>query len=388
MNIFLPKSAEFILSALKKHGFEGYIVGGCVRDLLLGRTPYDYDITTNALPSEIKSIFKKTIDTGIKHGTVTVVIQNDMVEVTTYRTEKGYSDCRRPDSVNFVSNVKDDLARRDFTVNAICYNPEFGFIDCFGGIDDINNRILRAVGDAEVRFKEDALRILRLFRFSSVLNFSIEKNTYLSALECSSLLENISMERIASELKKLSCGDNVSAISPLIKLGALNFLFLGNTSSVSKIALLPNNDNLRFFAFLNICSTNLKKTLSLLKLSNDFKEYCYNMYELQNVDIKNDRVFIKKLLSLYGYDILKDIFIYKSVIRNENLDAQIKLTQDIIKLNEPYKISSLALDGNDLKNLGIKGKDIGIALKKMLNEVIINPNHNTAEILTEIITKK
>ncbi len=387
MEIFLPDNIKFVLNRLQEYGFECFIVGGCVRDLLLNETPNDYDVTTNALPNEIKDIFEKTVDTGIKHGTVTVIIDGEPIEVTTYRTENGYSDCRRPDSVNFVSNIERDLARRDFTVNAICYNQNIGFKDCFGGMDDIKNKLLRAVGNPEERFTEDALRILRLFRFSSVLGFEIEKETYLSALKCSNLLKKVSMERIATELKKTALGSKTEAILPLIEKDALGFINLKNTFQIDKISKLPKTDNLRFFALLNLCSTDLTQTVCLLKLSNNFKNYCKSMSELEKEEIVCDKVSIKKLLQKYGYDILIDFYYYKNVFYNSDMASIKKLTDDIIENKEPYCINHLAINGNDLKNLGIKDKNIGKSLQRLLKEVITKPELNTKEQLTEIIKK-
>ena len=166
MRFTLPQNIKFVLDTFYQNGHKAYIVGGCVRDLLCGITPNDYDVTTSALPNETQTIFEKTIATGIAHGTVTIMINGEPIEATTFRTESVYNDSRHPESVNFVHNVEDDLARRDFTVNAMCYNPTDGLIDLFGGVDDIKNKTLRAVGNAEQRFTEDALLILRLFRFA------------------------------------------------------------------------------------------------------------------------------------------------------------------------------------------------------------------------------
>jgi len=204
----IPQAQEFIINRLAQNGHKAYIVGGCVRDILLGKTPDDYDITTSATPQEIITLFEKTIPTGIKHGTVTVVVDGTAVEVTTFRTENGYTDNRRPDEVNFVSDIKEDLSRRDFTINAMAYNKQEGLIDLFDGRADLENKILRTVGNSEKRFKEDALRILRLFRFASVLGFQIEESTLHSAIENAHLLENVSRERIFTELKKAIKGEN------------------------------------------------------------------------------------------------------------------------------------------------------------------------------------
>ncbi|MBR4973017.1 MAG: hypothetical protein IKY45_00970, partial [Clostridia bacterium] len=220
----IPPKTEYVIKKLAENGFEAYIVGGCVRDMLLGITPFDYDVTTNATPQEVINLFEKTVPTGIKHGTVTVIIKNEPIEVTTFRCESGYADNRHPESVTFVSSLKEDLARRDFTVNALAYNNDNGLKDFFGGQEDLKTRTLRAVGNPNTRFSEDALRILRLFRFAATLEFEIESNTLEAALSLSKNLSTISRERIAVELKKAIIGKNSKVLRNLILSGGLEFL--------------------------------------------------------------------------------------------------------------------------------------------------------------------
>ncbi len=203
MKIVLPEKVEKIINTLENAGFEAYAVGGCVRDFLLRKKPNDWDITTNALPREIKKLFRRTVDTGIAHGTVTVLMGKDSFEVTTYRVDGKYSDNRHPDKVEFTRNLEEDLKRRDFTINAFAYSPGRGLVDLFKGMDDLNNGIIRAVGDPAKRFGEDALRILRAFRFSAQLDFAIEKETEKAASELKNDLNKISAERIRDELTKL-----------------------------------------------------------------------------------------------------------------------------------------------------------------------------------------
>ena len=207
-SVYFSKQIQKILSKIEKHGEEAYLIGGCVRDAFLGISPQDFDITTSATPEQIKEIFRgeKIIETGIKHGTVTVLYEGTAAEITTFRTEAGYSDGRRPDSVSFTSSLFDDTSRRDFTINAIAYNDNTGPVDFHGGIQDIKNKIIRCVGIPEKRFGEDALRILRAIRFASVLDFDIEKRTSDAIHSMPELLYKISAERIASEFSKLICG--------------------------------------------------------------------------------------------------------------------------------------------------------------------------------------
>ena len=211
--VTLPKSVSYIINTLESAGFEAYAVGGAVRDSIMGIPQNDWDITTNALPDDVKAVFSKSkvIETGIKHGTVTVLIDGEPFEITTYRVESQYSDHRHPDFVDFSRNLKDDLLRRDFTMNAIAYSPS-GVVDLFGGTEDIKNKVIRCVGNAEERFDEDALRILRAARFSSVLGFEIEEKTRLAMSEKKHFLRDISAERVFAETKKLLCGENVFSV--------------------------------------------------------------------------------------------------------------------------------------------------------------------------------
>lgn len=212
-NQFKPAS-ETAVTLLKSNGFEAFLIGGSVRDFIMDLPIGDIDITTNATPPQVKEVFKdfRVIETGIKHGTVTVLIDKEPLEITTYRSEGTYSDNRHPDSVEFSESLSDDVVRRDFTMNAIAYDFTEGFCDLVGGIDDINNKIIRCIGNAETRFREDALRILRALRFSSVLGFTIDENTKDAIHKCKDLLKNISAERIQVEFVKLICGKNAYTV--------------------------------------------------------------------------------------------------------------------------------------------------------------------------------
>jgi tRNA nucleotidyltransferase (CCA-adding enzyme) len=214
MDIRLPNSVSFVLNRLEQKGFEAYIVGGCVRDSLLGKEPYDWDVCTDAKPDEIKDCFSDftTVDTGIRFGTVTAVFPDMDIQITAYRTDSEYSDYRRPDRVSFTDSLKEDLSRRDFTINAMAYHPTKGLADFFGGLADLEKKTIRCVGDPSKRFTEDALRILRALRFSSVLSYFIEENTKKAAHQYKSLLLKISAERIVNEFNKLLLGDFVAEV--------------------------------------------------------------------------------------------------------------------------------------------------------------------------------
>lgn len=384
MKFDLPQKIEYVLDTLISNGHSAFIVGGCVRDLLCGKEPRDYDITTSATPDQTQSLFEKTIATGIKHGTVTVIIDGEQIEVTTFRTESVYNDNRHPESVNFVREVSVDLARRDFTVNAMCYNSREGLIDLFGGKEDIKNKILKSVGDAKTRFREDALRILRLFRFAATLEFAIEKDTFNAAIKCAPLLKNISAERIFTELKKAACGNNVSVISPLLDTNALSEFSLKN-ADLTKLQKLQNKEDLRVFTLLYLTSTNLPNTLDTLKCSNAFKDYCAKMSQLIRSKIKADKISIKKALYDADCDIVCDCFEYLKSVLNVDITSHKALLKEIINSKEPYKISHLDITGNDIISLGFDGKAVGEKLEFLLNKVIETPEFNHREKLLSLI---
>ncbi|MBQ6847628.1 MAG: CCA tRNA nucleotidyltransferase [Clostridia bacterium] len=357
----IPEKIAFLIDCLTQNGYEAYIVGGCVRDSLLGLTPSDYDVTTSAKPEEIIAIFEKTIPTGLKHGTVTVLIQNEPIEVTAFRTEGNYADSRHPKSVEFVTDLRQDLSRRDFTVNAIAYSEKTGIIDLFGGLSDLKNKILRAVGDPQKRFKEDALRILRLFRFASQLDFKIEEKTLNSALKLQCGLENISRERIFIEIQKAVAGKNPKALAPLISSGGLEFLGIK--------ALPPfktQNPDLRFFELLSV-NNNPIEILKGLKASNKLIEFTEKMLLLSTLEIKT-KADIKNALFLTDVETVKVYFRYAN-----KKDTWLK---EILENDEPYLISHLAVTGADLTNLGFKGKEIGERLETLRQAVVKDPQKN------------
>lgn len=368
----IPQNIEYIIDHLTQNGYEAYIVGGCVRDLLLGHTPNDFDITTSAKPEEIISLFPKCIPTGLKHGTVTVIVDNTPAEVTTFRTEGSYTDNRRPDSVEFVCDLKQDLARRDFTVNAMAYNHTLGIIDCFGGKADLENKILRAVGVPKKRFCEDALRILRLFRFAATLNFDIEQVTLTHALDCADLLQNVSRERIFTELKKSVIGENFKIFTTLINSGALEFLGISSLPDFEKIKAYGANLLLCLYSFINT------ESLYKLKPSNKEKEYFKTLDTLQKLPIPQTQADIKEMLNIADSDIVKDYFTL------ENLNHA-PLNQ-VLQSGEPYKISHLKITGSELLSLGYKGEQVGAVLEQLRRTVIQNPQKNNKQDLLKEIT--
>lgn len=387
MSIKIPQFVSEAIKILENGGFEAYIVGGCVRDILMDIVPHDYDITTNATPYEIKSLFQRTVDTGIKHGTVTVLIGDRPIEITTYRTEGDYSDNRRPDNIEFVTDLKTDLSRRDFTVNTICYNENTGFVDLLGGMDDIKNRTLKAVGNPEERYKEDALRILRLYRFAATLNFKIDEKTHLDALGCSVLVRNVSRERIAEELKKAVLGNNIRALEPLINADSLGFLGIKSCGNLSNISKLSQNIDLRLFAFLSLCDCNVSDAARELKLSSKTQTYISSLSNLISQKPPENKSEIKQMLNLCDLEIFEDYLEFLTEIKNFNCKKIILQLNEIRENNEPYKISHLALSGNDILSLGYADKEIGRALDTLLKNVIDNPNLNQKELLMKILNK-
>lgn len=367
----IPPEIEYVINTLNSADHEAYIVGGCVRDILLNKPPHDFDVTTSATPEEVISLFPKTVPTGIKHGTVTVLAENEPVEVTTFRTEGSYTDCRRPDSVKFVSNLSEDLSRRDFTVNAMAYNPKCGLQDFFGGENDLKNKILRAVGEPEKRFTEDALRILRLFRFASTLGFEIEDKTLTAALKCAEMLSNISRERIAAELKKAVTGDDFFRFAPLISAGGLEFLNITRLPDFDTVKRLNKNPMLCYFAFLYGAGDD---SLKELRPSNKEKDYFAKMQYLLSCDAPETKADVKEMLNLSSPEILSDYFDFT--------DADKTLLLKVLGSGEPYRISDLKLNGDDLLKMGFKGTRIKERLELLRRFVVDNPDKNNKDDLT------
>ena len=382
----IPEKIEKVLDKLCQNGFEAYIVGGCVRDMLMGKTPHDFDVTTSAKPEEVISIFEKTVPTGIKHGTVTVIIDKTPVEVTTFRTETSYTDHRRPDGVKFVSSLKEDLARRDFTVNAMAYNKKSGIQDFFGGKEDLENKTLRAVGDPDIRFNEDALRIFRLFRFASVLEFECEQNTLNSALKCAHLLENISRERIMTELSKAVMGDNLKALSPLIECKALEFLGVKKRPDFDILSKIIKKNNLRLTAFLFLSSADTVSALKLLKASNKQTDYALKFTKLCNFSNTDKRSEIKLMLSVAGEEILNDYFSFCEA-KGMDMSFQKETVSDVLDKGEPYLISHLKINGDNLRKMGFEGPQIGEILNKLMSFVLEHPELNNKQDLKREILR-
>lgn len=389
MIIDLPKNVENIIERLKEHGFEGFAVGGCVRDSLLKKTPTDWDITTDALPEDMKKIFKKTFDTGIAHGTVTVLMDGVGYELTTYRIDGNYSDGRHPDSVSFSKNLSEDLCRRDFTVNAMAYSHNKGIVDLFGGRKDLQNGIIRAVGDAKKRFDEDALRMLRAVRFAAQLGFKIDDDTFAAIKEKAKLLSNVSKERIFVELNKSLCGDFAQNIKMVYTSGLYRYIgkeFAKLDKSIYDFypRKFHNKKHMYWAVFLeNIENVEaVKKILFELKSDNATRNNTYLLVkELKNPLPSSDED-IRWSLHRIGADLFCDyIEILKSDKKNVYILDKIDTIENryslILKENHAYEISMLDITGKDLMDIGIsKGPKIGEVLEFLLKKVIENPLNN------------
>ncbi len=370
MKPILPSGVKFIIDRLEAAGKAAHIVGGCVRDFLLSKKPFDYDITTSALPEDMKSIFSdvKTVETGIKHGTLTVVYEGEPYEVTTYRIDGEYEDHRHPKSVSFTDSLRGDLSRRDFTMNAIAYNERDGFVDLFGGIEDIKSKVIRAVGEPSCRFDEDALRILRAVRFSATLGFSIERGTAKSAAEKAHLLSSVSGERIYAEWKKLISGDfayevirkHSEVMRELLFKEAIimpeESLFEGASPMarmLSLFALSTSDATLAFSKFTERMKTDSKtKKDGLAALS----ELSCDMSEPKAV---------RRLLIKRGKETVGLIYELKQLMGMGNIVAKSELDEAALS-GYPLSLSELSVDGEDMKALGFKGKAIGDTLLSLL----------------------
>lgn len=378
------KEVIYLLDRLKEAGFEGYIVGGCVRDYLMGITPHDYDITTNALPEDIKRIFPRTFDTGIQHGTVTVVHNCVNYEITTYRIDGAYKDNRHPDEVIFTDDITKDLSRRDFTINAIAYSPEKGYCDPFGGREDIKKGIIRGVREPNRRFREDALRMLRGLRFSARLGFEIEEKTYEAIKNNAELIKNVSMERIALEFLRLITSEHCEKILLIRETGLFEYC-LPEISYILKqrgeeiAGLLKKADKSEDIALCIIlaCEDNPEKILKKLKLSNSLINSTLSLTEHYSFKIDGSKYALRKLLSEMGREGLLKLLNIKQAKGEPNISE----AEAFIKAEEPIIIKDLNINGRDLTALGFKGPEIGKAINRLLDFVFLNPENNKKDIL-------
>lgn len=443
MKIQMPEAANYIIQTLMAHGYEAYIVGGCVRDSILGRTPQDWDITTSATPEQTKALFRRTIDTGIEHGTVTIMMDHVGYEVTTYRVDGKYEDHRRPKEVTFTASLLEDLKRRDFTINAMAYNEQEGLVDIFGGAEDLRRGIIRCVGVPQERFDEDALRILRAVRFAAQLDFEIEAKTRQAIREKAEFLRDISAERIQVELTKLITSDHPERIIDAYDLG-ITAIVLPEFDTMMEtpqhtvyhkydvgrhtVAVMQNIDAtpvLRWAALLHDsakpeCRTTdeqgvdhfyghpkagkaiARRVLRRMKLDNDTIQRVERLVEWHDFGLDGTvtKKTLRRALNRMGPDLFDD---YAKLRRADMLGQsdymQEKKQQDYRHLLEMYReireaqecllIRDLKLDGKDLIAMGVQpGPDMGKILNDLLQQVLEEPQLNTKEKLKELVQIK
>ena len=381
----LPGDVKYILNNLYKNGYEAYIVGGCVRDYLMGIKPHDYDITTSALPEQVKGIFGHTVDTGIKHGTVTVIINKKGYEITTYRIDGEYKDNRHPEKVFFTDRLSGDLSRRDFTINAIAYNDIKGFVDLFGGMEDIKNRIIRGVGEPSKRFNEDALRMMRAVRFSAQLNFEIEENTLYAIKENASLIKNISIERIREEFFRLILSDHNEKFDILIDSGMTEYFIpeiLESNINYSLINTLSCDIAVRLSYILkDLNVSDIKVIMKRLKMDNKTMSEINTISKYRDYEI-TDMYSARKFVSLTENCAEKTAEVICAVKGYDN-EYYINMIKNAKK--DCCSLKELAVSGEDIVKMGIKGKMTGKALNEALDCVMRDPSKNTREVLIEYI---
>lgn len=441
MTIDIPKGANTVLSILEHNGAEAYVIGGCVRDSILGRTPHDWDICTNALPEKVKDYFTSlgyhVIETGMKHGTVTVMVENEPYEVTTYRVDGEYKDSRHPESVQFVGDLKADLARRDFTMNALAYNTEMGIVDYFNGLTDIRMKLIRCVGVADDRFNEDALRIMRAVRFASTYGFELDKSVTDSIHRNRNLLSNIAAERINVELTKALMGEGVGYILsnfvdvigvffpevlPMIEFKQNNphhiYDVWNHTIEVVKNA--ENNATIKlaalfhdigkphsytedeqgighFYGHAGISMDIAETVLKRLKFDNDT---IYNIVELikyHDADIQPRNRSVKRWLNKIGENGLRqlvalkraDVMAQSELNRGERLmqlDGILACVETIIAQQQCFSLKDLAVNGRDLMDAGVpQGVRIGVVLNELLDMVLDEQIDNNHEVLLKAV---
>ncbi len=435
--IVVPEKGQYIIKTLQQAGFEAYVVGGCVRDSILGRVPQDWDITTQAPPDQVKSLFQRTIDTGLQHGTVTVMLQGEGFEVTTYRIDGTYEDSRHPKQVTFTSELREDLRRRDLTINAMAYNDTVGLVDPFGGMADLEAGVVRCVGDPEERFEEDALRILRAIRFSAQLGYTIEKGTAAAIVALAPTLSRISAERIQSELTKLmlsphpeylriaydtgvtkvffpefdkametpqnhphhcySVGEHIlHSLSQVEADKVLRLAMLLHDIGKTAVHTIDEEGRSHFHGHAAVSAEMGKKFLRRLKFDNDTIYMVCKLIQYHDYgnSIDMDIRLARRAIHRIGEDAFPALFAVKKadIMAQSQYQRQEKLMrlkkwqslyEEIQASHQCVSLKTLAISGSDLIALGWKpGKELGEALNTLLDLVLEDPTHNTKEWLS------
>lgn len=401
MIINLPDDVSYIINKLIENGYEAYAVGGCVRDSIIHRVPGDWDITTSATPYQVKAIFRRTIDTGIKHGTVTIMIDKEGYEVTTYRIDGEYLDGRHPNSVEFTSSLTEDLKRRDFTINAMAYNNREGIVDNFNGKEDIEKKIIRCVGNPIDRFTEDALRMLRAIRFSAQLGYKIEPDTASAIKELAPTIAKVSKERIQVEIAKTLLSDNPDYIKMVYDFGISKLVFAAfdkvakNGDIYKVIKSAKKTISHRYAALLySLSKDEVVKMLKELKLDNVTINATASLVQFHGRQLTDNEQVIRHTAYEVGVEALKEALQFEINFYNAtgDLDSaklacrELELYNDILDKGQCLEIKNLAIDGGVLTQMGVKpGKDMGMLLKKCLELVLDNPELNNENNLRDYV---
>ena len=394
VRIQLPYEVEWVIGKIREAGYEAFAVGGCVRDTLLGRTPEDWDVTTSARPEAVKAIFERTVDTGLQHGTVTVLKNRKGYEVTTYRIDGEYHDGRHPDSVEFTPDLLEDLKRRDFTINAMAYSHETGIVDEFGGMEDLKAGIVRCVGRPEDRFTEDALRLLRALRFSAQLGFEIEESTYAAIKTIAPNLAKVSKERVQAELTKLLLSAHPERIL-LLKETGLSAQIVPGFDAVfapalfSKLSRLPAEKSLRWAGFLLCQSTKqAEAVLKGLKMDNETIGNVSRMIEGAKETLPLEKPAVRRAMSRYTPYQLEGALKLKELMGSPDAEEIRRLREEIIRDGDCVSLKDLAVKGRDLLEAGVeRGPMVGEILNHLFDLVLLHPEKNDRELLLKEVRR-
>ncbi len=438
IKIDIPDYARDIIERLNEHGYEAYVVGGCVRDRLIGREPNDWDITTSALPQQVKKLFGKTIDTGLQHGTVTIMIGKEPIEVTTYRIDGEYEDNRHPKSVAFTNHLIEDLKRRDFTINAMAYHHEKGLVDAFDGMADLEKGIIRCVGEAHERFNEDALRMLRAIRFAAQLNYALDEGTGQAIIDLAELIQHVSMERVHVELGKLLISNHPGRFIDIYKYGLMPYVMpefipcIGNGQNhpyhyypigehiIRSVEAIKAEKSLRWTMLLHDIGKPRKKytdhegidhfyghekqsadmandILCRLKFDKKTLNKIVKLIECHDIRLEDRPKMIRRAVKKVGSDLFDDFLCVKEAdIRAQHPDklqerlvtlAKVKaIWQKIQEEEHCVSMKDLKINGRDLMEHGIKeGKEVGEILYQLLDRVIDEPALNNKDTLLHMV---
>ena len=390
-NITPPRYVKQVLITLQSRGYLAYLVGGCVRDMILGVHPQDWDICTSALPDQVRELFSHTVPTGIRHGTVTVLIHSHAVEVTTFRTDGSYADHRHPEAVSFVGDLASDLARRDFTINAIALPPDGLIADPFGGVEDIQKKIIRCVGEPDRRFEEDALRMFRALRFSARLGFAVEEKTLAAVYKNAPLAASVSAERVRDEVEKMLLTTRPQILLTVIDAGLLDrYLTRRGDEPVSeliRITALPKKALPRWAALCVILErrgmiASAQDFLTALRLDGRTVRCCGDCCTLLHSPPPRTKKEWKKLLNRWGVDTASCAAqCYDALVGGKSRDA----LRAVLRSGECFSVRHLAVTGDDLVELGLRGKELGEMLNFLLDYVMDYPENNRRELLLQLV---